>query len=63
MFFIRKEETPADRLRDVTYLKFICTGHTEKAKPNRTHSTVGGNLIHYPDNVGTPTASMLLVKI
>ncbi len=26
-------------------------------------ATMGGNLIKYPDNVGTPTANLLLVKI
>jgi hypothetical protein len=61
--FIRKEEIPPDRLRDVTYIKFVCTVRTEKSEPNRTRATVGGNLINYPDDVGTPTASLLLVKI
>jgi hypothetical protein len=34
--FIRKEEIPPDRLRDVTYIKFVCTVRTEKSEPNRT---------------------------
>eukprot|EP00956_Cyclotella_meneghiniana_P028501 scaffold66567_cov24-Cyclotella_meneghiniana.AAC.1 len=32
-------------------------------EPNRTRATFGGNLIHYPDDVGTPTADLLLIKI
>jgi len=37
--------------------------HTEKDDPYRIRATLGGNLIHYPDNVGTPTAILLLIKI
>ena len=61
--FIRKNEIPADRLKDVTYLQFVCQVRTEKDEPNRTRATFGGNLIHYPDDVGTPTADLLLIKI
>eukprot|EP00804_Cyclotella_cryptica_P002446 CCRYP_019168-RA/>CCRYP_019168-RA protein AED:0.13 eAED:0.13 QI:0/0/0/1/0.5/0.4/5/0/1227 len=61
--FIRKSDIPYDRLKDVTYIKFVCQVRTEKAEPNRTRATFGGNLIHYPDDVGTPTADLLLIKI
>jgi hypothetical protein len=61
--FIHKHEVPADRFKDVTYVKFVCTIRTEKKDPYRTRATMGGNLINYPDDVGTPTANMLLVKI
>ena len=61
--FIRKSEIPLDRLKDVTYLKFVCQVRTEKEEPNRTRATFGGNLIHYPDDIGTPTADLLLIKI
>jgi hypothetical protein len=61
--FIRKGDIPPDRLKDVTYLKFVCQVRTEKEEPNRTQATFGGNLIHYPDDVGTPTADLLLIKI
>ena len=36
---------------------------TEKDEVNMTRFVVGGNRINYPDDVGTPTADMLLVKI
>ncbi len=52
-----------DRLKDITYIKFVCTVRTEKKDPNRTRATVGGNLINYPEDVGTPTANLLLIKI
>eukprot|EP00804_Cyclotella_cryptica_P007736 CCRYP_001353-RA/>CCRYP_001353-RA protein AED:0.15 eAED:0.15 QI:0/0/0/1/0.2/0.16/6/0/947 len=61
--FIPKSDIPPDRLKDVTYIKFVCQVRTEKDEPNRTRATFGGNLIHYPDDVGTPTADLLLIKI
>ena len=63
MHFIHKKDVPFDRLKDVTYIKFVCTVRTEKKNPNRTRATMGGNLINYPDDVGVPTANLLLIKI
>lgn len=53
---IKKSELPADQWRDITYIKFVCTVCTEKKEPNRMQATLAGNLINYPDDVGTPTA-------
>jgi hypothetical protein len=61
--FICKHEVPPDRFKDITYIKFVCTIRTEKKDPHRTRATMGGNLINYPDDVGTPTANLLLIKI
>ena len=61
--FIFKHEVPTDRFKDVTYIKFICTIRTEKKDPYRTRATMGGNLINYPEDVGTQTANLLLIKI
>jgi hypothetical protein len=61
--FIHKREIETDRLKDVTYIKFVCNVRTEKKDPNRTRATMGGNLINYPEDVGTPTANLLLIKI
>jgi hypothetical protein len=61
--FIHKHEIPADRLKDITYIKFVCTVRTEKKDPYWTRATMGGNLINYPDDVGTPTVTLLLIKI
>ena len=62
IFFVHKHEIPQDRLKDVTYIKFVVSVCTEKDDPNRIRATLGGNLIHYPDNVGTPIADLLLIK-
>jgi hypothetical protein len=48
-------------LKDVTYIKFVASVRTEKDDPNRIRAILGGNLIHYPDDVGTPTADLLLI--
>jgi hypothetical protein len=61
--FIFKHEVPQDRFKDVTYVKFVCTIRTEKKDPYRTRATMGGNLINYPEDVGTPTANLLLIEI
>ncbi|KAL7483042.1 hypothetical protein ACHAW6_008693 [Cyclotella cf. meneghiniana] len=61
--FIHKHEIPQDRFKDVTYIKFVCTIRTEKKDPYRTRATMGGNLINYPEDVGTPTANLLLIKL
>ena len=63
IFFVHKNEIPQDRLKDVTYIKFVTSVCTEKDDPYRISATLGGNLIHYPDDVGTPTADLLLIKI
>jgi hypothetical protein len=63
MQFVHKKDIPFDRLKDVTYIKFVCTVRTEKKNPNRMRATMGGNLINYPDDCGVPTANLLLIKI
>ena len=35
----------------------------KKNEPHRIRATLGGNLIHYPNDVGTPTADLLLIKV
>ena len=63
IFFVHKHEIPQDRLKDVTYIKIVASVRTEKDDPYRIRATLSGNLIHYPDDVGTPTADLLLIKI
>ncbi len=63
IFFVHKNEIHQDRLKDVTYIKFVASVRTEKDDPYCIRATLGGNLIHYPDDVGTPTANLLLIKI
>jgi hypothetical protein len=63
IFFVHKHEIPQDRLKDVTYIKFVLSIWMEKEDPHQIRATLGGNLIHYPEDVGTPTANLLLIKI
>jgi len=62
IFFIRKDLVPKDRIKDVTYASFICDMKPNKKETHRTRITAAGDRINYPDDVGTPTADMTLVK-
>jgi len=62
IFFIHKNQVPNDRWNDVTYVKFVCELKPNKAEKHRTRLTVGGDKVHYPGDVGTPTADLTLVK-
>ena len=63
IFFIHKHQVPIDRLKDVTYAKFVVELKPNKPEVHRTRLTVGGDKIHYPGDVGTPTADLTLAKI
>lgn len=60
--FVSKEEIPPERLKDVTYPRFVYEEKPYKTEVHRTRLTVGGDKINYPDDVGTPTSDLLLVK-
>eukprot|EP00956_Cyclotella_meneghiniana_P023795 scaffold46957_cov29-Cyclotella_meneghiniana.AAC.1 len=61
--FVRYEDIPKERRKDVTYGQFVCTVRPEKKEQNRTRFVVGGNKINYPGEVATPTAEMLVAKL
>jgi hypothetical protein len=61
--FIRKQDIPQDRRKDITYGSFVCSVRSEKKEKNRTRFTVGGDRINYPAAVATPTADMLVAKL
>ncbi len=63
IFFVCKHQVLEDRWKDVTYAKFVCELKPNKAKLHRTGLTVGNNKVHYPGDVGTPTADLTLVKM
>ena len=63
MRFIREQEVPKQRKKDVTYGSFVCNVRPEKKEQNRTRFTVGRDEINYPGEVGTPTAEMMVAKI
>ena len=63
IYFIPYSKIPRDRLRDITYGRFVCDIRLAKDNPYRTRLTVGGDKINYPGEVGTPTCELLLAKI
>jgi hypothetical protein len=63
IFFIHKHQVPTERWKDITYAKFVCELKPNKAEVHRTRLTVGGDKVHYPGDVGTPTADLTLVKM
>ncbi len=46
----------------MTYGSFVCDIKQNKTETHRTRLTAGGNRINYPEDVGTPTADMTLIK-
>ncbi len=52
----------ADRRHEVTYTRVVCEVRPQKADPNQTRITIGGNRICYPGDTGTKTGSIELVK-
>ena len=41
---------------------YVCIWDSKKDK-YRTHITMGGNLVNFPGDCGTPTADLLTVKL
>ncbi len=62
IFFIKLEQVPINRRKDVTYGSFSCDLKLNKKETHRTRLTAGGDRINHPDDIGTPTADMTLVK-
>jgi hypothetical protein len=61
--FIGQDDVPINQQKDITYGRVCVNYHPEKANPNCTHLTVGGNCITYPGDCGTPTVDMVTVEI
>jgi hypothetical protein len=58
-----KQDIPQARHRDITYGWIVCNYCPEKKDPHCTHITIRGNLINYPNNCGTPTVDILIIKL
>ena len=56
-------DIPKDRRKEIAHVKVVCEVRPQKSDPNRVRITVAGNRICYPGDVGTPTASLDLVKL
>ena len=63
ILFIKKEDLPAARWKNVTYGRIVVNYCPEKSDPNRVRLTVSGYCINYPGDCGTPTADILTVKL
>jgi hypothetical protein len=62
--FIKKNQVPQDRAKDVTYGLITTLIRPEKLdKLNRTRLVAGGDRVHYPGDAGTPTANLLTIKL
>jgi len=61
--FMSKSMIPQNRRKDITYGRIVCVYCSEKKDPYRTCITMGGKLINYLDDCGTPTADLLTVKL
>ncbi len=63
IFFIKKGNIPEDRKKEETYARIVCVFCDGKKDKYRTRITMGGNLVNYPGNCGTPTANLSIVKL
>ncbi len=63
IFFIQKDHVPISRRKDVMNGSFVCELKPNKEEKHCIQLTAGGDRINYPEDVGTPTSDMTLVKI
>ncbi len=63
IFFVHKKEIPQDRLKDVTYIKFVASVTRKKMSPTASEPLSAATSSTITDDVGTPTADLLLIKI
>jgi hypothetical protein len=56
-------DIPYHRRKEIIYTNVVCEIREGKDDQNCTRITVGGNLIFYPGNAGTNTASLELIKL
>jgi hypothetical protein len=56
-------DIPHHKHKEIIYTKVVCKIWEGKDDKNLTRITVGGNLIFYPGDAGTNTASLELIKL
>ena len=61
IFFIPKDKVTSGRT--VTYGRIVAEIRPQKAETHRTRLNLGGNLIHFPGDVTTPTANLITAKL
>ena len=62
IYLIDKANIPAERWKDVTYGRVVVAYSPEKSNSYLTQLTVGGNLVAYSGDCGTPTIDLLTIK-
>ena len=63
MFFIKENEVPRDRRRDITYARIVCNYRDQKKVKHPTLITMGGDGTNCPFDCGTTTADILTIKL
>ena len=63
IFIIHKHEIPDNRWRDITSGRIVCNVRPQKEEGFRTRLTIDGSRINIDMDCGTPTASLLTVKL
>ena len=63
MSFINNQKVPQDCVKEVTYGWIVCDYQEQKEENNWTIMTVSIYSINYPDDCGTPTGDLLVVKL
>ncbi len=62
--FIKENQVPQDRAKDVTYGLITTLIRPEKLdEPKRTRLVAGGDRVHYPGYAGTPTTDLLTIHL
>ena len=63
IFFINRHKIPKERLKDITSCRTVCNVRPQKEEVFGTRLTVDGSRINIDMDCGTPTASLLTVKM
>ena len=63
LFFVKRENIPFKRRKEISFSKVVCEVRPQKSDPNCACITISGNNIVYPGDIGTPTVLFELVKL
>ena len=63
LHFLDRHNIPVDRWKDIANARIVCNVRPQKAETNRTRLTFAARNMDIDMDCGTPTASMLTVKL
>ena len=63
LHFLDRHNIPADRWKDIANARTVCNVRPQKAETNRTRLTFAARNMDVDMDCGTPTASMLTIKL